>query len=132
MACTSASNSSSRWSDTLPSSSCLGGPHSSCSTLLAEAPPSHAPLSPSPTLHRFHVTAYAAPREEIYDLLRPNSGSLNLREDIRKGVYVEGLVEKVVDNSECCLLLKDWILSSFEGFTRCLRLVEKVVDNHLP
>jgi hypothetical protein len=40
-------------------------------------------------------------REEIYDLLRPNSGSLNLREDIRKGVYVEGLVEKVVDNSEC-------------------------------
>jgi hypothetical protein len=42
------------------------------------------------------------PREEIYDLLRPNSASLNLREDIRKGVYVEGLVEKVVDNSECC------------------------------
>jgi hypothetical protein len=39
-------------------------------------------------------------REDIYDLLRPNSGSLNLREDIRKGVYVEGLVEKVVDNSE--------------------------------
>lgn len=36
----------------------------------------------------------------MYDLLRPNSGPLNLREDIRKGVYVEGLAERVVDNSE--------------------------------
>jgi hypothetical protein len=52
-------------------------------------------------LHRFHaIYCYCCPREEIYDLLRPNSGSLNLREDIRKGVYVEGLVEKVVDNSK--------------------------------
>ena len=30
------------------------------------------------------------------DLLEPNSSSLNVREDIKKGVYVEGLREEVV------------------------------------
>lgn len=39
-------------------------------------------------------------REDIYDLLRPGSGPLNIREDIRKGVYVEGLCEKVVEDGE--------------------------------
>ncbi|KAF6259051.1 P-loop containing nucleoside triphosphate hydrolase protein [Scenedesmus sp. NREL 46B-D3] len=39
-------------------------------------------------------------REEMYDLLRPSSSALSLREDIRKGVYVEGLAEKVVDSMQ--------------------------------
>ena len=39
-------------------------------------------------------------REDIFDLLRPGSGPLNIREDIRKGVYVEGLCEKVVEDGE--------------------------------
>ena len=30
------------------------------------------------------------------DLLEPNSNSLNVREDIKKGVYVEGLREEIV------------------------------------
>lgn len=41
-----------------------------------------------------------AGREDVYDLLRPGSGPLNIREDIRKGVYVEGLCERVVDSGE--------------------------------
>ena len=32
------------------------------------------------------------------DLLEPNSSSLNVREDIKKGVYVEGLREEVVQS----------------------------------
>lgn len=39
-------------------------------------------------------------REDIIDLLRPGNGPLTLREDIRKGVYVEGLCETVVENGE--------------------------------
>lgn len=39
----------------------------------------------------------------MFDLLRPSSGSLTIREDIRKGVYVEGLCEKVVESGEYCV-----------------------------
>lgn len=39
-------------------------------------------------------------REDVYDLLRPGTGPLAVREDIRKGVYVEGLCEKVVEDGE--------------------------------
>jgi hypothetical protein len=39
-------------------------------------------------------------REDVYDLLRPGSGALTIREDIRKGVYVEGLCERVVEDGE--------------------------------
>ena len=38
--------------------------------------------------------------EQIQDLLDPNSFNMHLREDIRKGVYVEGLTEAVCGNSE--------------------------------
>lgn len=39
-------------------------------------------------------------REDVYDLLRPGTGPLNVREDIRKGVYVEGLCERVVEDGK--------------------------------
>lgn len=38
--------------------------------------------------------------EEVRDLLQPTSTRLQLREDIRNGVFVEGLSEKVVQNGE--------------------------------
>lgn len=34
--------------------------------------------------------------EQIMDLLEPSSVNLNIREDINKGVYVEGLQEEAV------------------------------------
>ena len=34
--------------------------------------------------------------EQIMDLLEPTSINLHIREDIKKGVYVEGLQEEVV------------------------------------
>jgi len=41
--------------------------------------------------------------ENIIDLLNPSSGKLNLREDIKKGVYVERLTKKVTYNTMDCL-----------------------------
>jgi len=38
--------------------------------------------------------------EQIMDLLEPVSASLQVREDLKKGVYVEGLKEEIVENSE--------------------------------
>jgi hypothetical protein len=38
-------------------------------------------------------------QEQIIDLLSPDSRSLSLREDIKRGVYVEGLIEETVSNS---------------------------------
>lgn len=37
--------------------------------------------------------------EQIMDLLDPNSINLHIREDIKKGVYVEGLQEEVVQTA---------------------------------
>jgi kinesin family protein 15 len=37
--------------------------------------------------------------EQIMDLLDPSQQNLHIREDIKKGVYVEGLNEEVVNNS---------------------------------
>ena len=37
--------------------------------------------------------------ETIIDLLDPESFNLQIREDIKKGVYVEGLTEEVVGNA---------------------------------
>ena len=34
------------------------------------------------------------------DLLEPSSVNLHIREDIKKGVYVEGLLEEVVGSAE--------------------------------
>mmetsp|Transcript_571 Transcript_571/g.870 ORF Transcript_571/g.870 Transcript_571/m.870 type:complete len:1572 (+) Transcript_571:427-5142(+) len=39
-------------------------------------------------------------QEQIMDLLSPDSGNLILREDIKNGVYVEGLIEETVANCE--------------------------------
>lgn len=38
--------------------------------------------------------------EQIMDLLEPSSVNLHIREDIKKGVYVEGLQEEVVLSAE--------------------------------
>jgi kinesin family protein 15 len=38
--------------------------------------------------------------EQILDLLEPTSVNLHIREDIKKGVYVEGLQEEVVLSAE--------------------------------
>jgi kinesin family protein 15 len=38
--------------------------------------------------------------EQIMDLLEPSSVNLHIREDIKKGVYVEGLLEEVVVSAE--------------------------------
>lgn len=35
--------------------------------------------------------------EQIMDLLEPSSVNLHVREDIKKGVYVEGLQEELVN-----------------------------------
>lgn len=39
-------------------------------------------------------------QEQIVDLLDPQSENLHIREDIKKGVYVEGLIEDTVDSCE--------------------------------
>lgn len=38
-------------------------------------------------------------QEQIIDLMNPESRNLNVREDIKRGVYVEGLIEETVVNS---------------------------------
>jgi len=38
--------------------------------------------------------------EQIQDLLDPSAANLHVREDIKKGVYVEGLIEEAVTNSK--------------------------------
>lgn len=43
--------------------------------------------------------------EQIMDLLDPNQQNLHIREDIKKGVYVEGLNEEVVANAQDMLNL---------------------------
>jgi hypothetical protein len=54
-------------------------------------------------------------REDVYDLLRPGTGPLNVREDIRKGVYVEGLCERVVENGKPRLMHFDWRMLNCSG-----------------
>ena len=39
--------------------------------------------------------------ETITDLLKPGSGNLNLREDMKRGCYVDNLTEQIVLNGEC-------------------------------
>ena len=34
------------------------------------------------------------------DLLQPSSVNLNIREDLKKGVYVEGLIEEIVSSAQ--------------------------------
>jgi hypothetical protein len=46
------------------------------------------------------MLCHCVAREDVYDLLRPGSGALTIREDIRKGVYVEGLCERVVEDGK--------------------------------
>ena len=40
--------------------------------------------------------------ETITDLLRPSSGNLNLREDMKRGCYVDILTEEIVLNGMHC------------------------------
>lgn len=39
-------------------------------------------------------------QEQINDLLDPNPQNLQIREDMKRGVYVEGLIEEIVSNAE--------------------------------
>lgn len=41
--------------------------------------------------------------ERIIDLLNPSTGNLQLREDLKRGVYVEGLVEENISNLQASL-----------------------------
>jgi len=43
--------------------------------------------------------------EQIIDLLEPASVNLHVREDIKKGVYVEGLVEEIINSHRDMVLL---------------------------
>ena len=38
--------------------------------------------------------------ENVTDLLRPSSGNLNLREDMKRGCYVDNLSEEIVLNGK--------------------------------
>ena len=54
----------------------------------------------------FKVMEWEAPcclQENVTDLLCPESGKLQLREDLKNGVYVEGLTEEVVTSGESML-----------------------------
>ena len=42
--------------------------------------------------------------ETITDLLKPGSGNLNLREDMKRGCYVDNLTEQIVLNGMCNLV----------------------------
>lgn len=67
--------------------------HHSAAPSSAHSPNSHAPTHPptSPPTPAPRLQIY---NEQLLDLLNPGGASLALREDIRKGVYVEGLVEE--------------------------------------
>ena len=41
--------------------------------------------------------------EQIIDLLNKNNGNLQIREDIKKGVYVEGVEEETIFKGEQAL-----------------------------
>ena len=43
--------------------------------------------------------------EQVYDLLSDNRNNLNLREDIKKGVFVEGISEFVIKDFQQALNL---------------------------
>jgi hypothetical protein len=42
--------------------------------------------------------------EVITDLLNPSGSNLQIREDIKRGCYVEDLSEQLIQNGECCSL----------------------------
>ncbi len=55
--------------------------------------------------------------ETITDLLKPSSGNLNLREDMKRGCYVDNLTEQIVLNgmlttmSVCMIMICNFQLS---------------------
>eukprot|EP00954_Amorphochlora_amoebiformis_P003141 245604-Amorphochlora_amoeboformis.AAC.2 len=60
--------------------------------------------------------------EKIYDLLEANSFSLSLREDSKRGVYVEGATEYTVESSDDChRLLEQGITNRRVGETEMNR-----------
>ena len=53
----------------------------------------------------------------MYDLLDPSTQGLNLREDIKKGVFVDGLIEQtVLSASEAYQVLLTLKVHSFISF----------------
>ncbi|KAL6061614.1 Kinesin-like protein kif15 [Balamuthia mandrillaris] len=58
--------------------------------------------------------------EKIKDLLAPGSENLNIREDFRKGIYVENLTEKIVSSpEEACQVLAEGSLNRHVASTSC-------------
>jgi len=56
--------------------------------------------------------------EQIMDLLEPVGATLQIREDLKKGVYVEGLKDEAVDNSEDTIeLLRKGAINRHVGST---------------
>jgi hypothetical protein len=52
--------------------------------------------------------------ETITDLLKPSSGNLNLREDMKRGCYVDNLTEQVVLNGMLTTRLSKPQIQDFE------------------
>ena len=51
--------------------------------------------------------------ETITDLLKPSSGNLNLREDMKRGCYVDNLTEQIVLNG---MLTTIFVYSRFGSY----------------
>lgn len=69
---------------------------SHCSLVLFIPPPKQSGKSKSFLCKCSFIEIY---NEQIYDLLDSASASLFLRENIKKGVFVEGAVEKFVNSA---------------------------------
>lgn len=50
---------------------------------------------------------YEIYQEQIQDLLNPGVSNLQVREDLKRGIFLEGITEEVISSTECALgLLK--------------------------
>lgn len=59
----------------------------------------------SETEYLVKCSYYEIYNEQIMDLLNPTSGNLQVREDFKKGIFVDNLTEEVVSNSESAVNL---------------------------
>ena len=58
--------------------------------------------------------------ENVTDLLRPSSGNLNLREDMKRGCYVDNLSEEIVLNG---MLSRGQKKKNFASFGQPTRVI---------
>lgn len=109
--------------------------HLQACKLVWQLPVTCLPVSPPPCLSLLplicavvcaRLRCVCLHREDIYDLLLPGSGPLNIREDIRRGVYVEGLCERVVEDGESVMCV--WLQLTHNALTgkhSCIRKIAK-------